>query len=218
MDIKKTVLGASAAVTGVATGIAAKKVADKTFCPICSAKKIVNSFRLTQTADGNYNNGVALTPPMGWSSWNLFRHKISEKLIKEIADAMKDSGLADAGYRYVNIDDCWQASERDSEGKLQCDRLTFPNGIKALADYVNGKGVKLGIYSSNGTHTCEDYPASLRNERIDAETFAEWGIEYFKYDFCHNVAIPSLAPRIIAVSFAKEGVGEPIAYFTSADM
>lgn len=218
MDIKKTVLGASAAVTGVATGLAAKKVADKTFCPICSAKKLINNFRLTQTADGNYNNGVALTPPMGWSSWNLFRHKISEKLIKEIADAMKDSGLVDAGYCYVNIDDCWQASERDADGKLQCDKITFPSGIKALSEYVNERGVKLGIYSSNGTHTCEDYPASLRNERTDAETFAEWGIEYFKYDFCHNVPIPSLAPRIIAVSFAKEGAGEPFAYYTSAEM
>ena len=218
MDIKKTVLGASAAVTGVATGLAVKKVADKTFCPICSAKKLINNFRLTQTADGNYNNGVALTPPMGWSSWNLFRHKISENLIKEIADAMKDSGLVDAGYCYVNIDDCWQASERDADGKLQCDKITFPSGIKALAEYVNERGVKLGIYSSNGTHTCEDYPASLRNERIDAETFAEWGIEYFKYDFCHNVPIPSLAPRVIAVSFAKEGVGEPFAYFTSSEM
>ncbi|MBQ3136546.1 MAG: alpha-galactosidase [Clostridia bacterium] len=218
MDIKKTVIGASAAVTGAAAGIAAKKVADKTFCPICSAKKLINSFRLTQTADNNYNNGVALTPPMGWSSWNLFRHKISEKLIKEIADAMKDSGLVDAGYCYVNIDDCWQASERDSEGKLQCDKITFPNGIKALAEYVNERGIKLGIYSSNGTHTCEDYPASLRNERIDAETFAEWGIEYFKYDFCHNVPISSLAPRVIAVSFAEEGAGEPFAFFTSAEM
>lgn len=218
MDIKKTVLGASAAVTGVATGLAAKKVVDKTFCPICSAKKIINSFRLTQSADNNYNNGVALTPPMGWSSWNLFRHKISEKLIKEIADAMKDSGLVDAGYCYVNIDDCWQASERDADGKLQCDKITFPSGIKSLAEYVNERGVKLGIYSSNGTHTCEDYPASLRNERIDAETVAEWGVEYFKYDFCHNVPIPSIAPRIIAVSFAKEGAGEPFAYFTSAEM
>lgn len=219
MDLIKKVATASAAVTAAtATGIAAKKISDKTFCPVCSAKRLMSNFRLTQSADTLYNNGVALTPPMGWSSWNLFRHKISEKLIKEIADAMKDSGLVDAGYCYVNIDDCWQASERDADGKLQCDKITFPGGIKALVDYVNSKGVKLGIYSSNGTHTCEDYPASLRNERIDAETFASWGIEYFKYDFCHNIPIPSLAPRIIAVSFAEEGVGEPFAYFTSSEM
>jgi alpha-galactosidase len=116
---------------------------------------------------------------------------------------MADSGLAQAGYQYVNIDDCWQANERDAQGRLQCDKVNFPSGIRALTDYVNSRGLKLGIYSSNGTLTCEDYPASLRNERIDAETFAEWGVEYFKYDFCHNVPIPSKAPWIIGVGFAK---------------
>ena len=185
---------------------------NKKFCPICIAKKIVGKTQVSQVAKGSYGNGVAMTPPMGWSSWNLFRNKISEDLIKEIADAMVDSGLAEAGYQYVNIDDCWQASERDENGKLQCDKIHFPSGIKALTEYVNNRGIKLGIYSSNGTHTCEDYPASLRNERIDAETFAEWGIEYFKYDFCHNVAISSIAPWIIGVGFAKEGAGETFAY------
>ncbi len=218
MNVKKTIATVTAAGVTAGAGIAAKKISDKTFCPICTVKKAVSKLKLTQCAERGYNNGVALTPPMGWSSWNLFRHKISENLIKEIADAMQKSGLADAGYTYVNIDDCWQASTRDENGRLQCDKLTFPSGIKALAEYVNERGVKLGIYSSNGTHTCEDYPASLRNERIDAETFASWGIEYFKYDFCHNVPIPSLAPRVIAVSFAEEGTGEPFAYFTSAEM
>ena len=215
--IKKTAVTA-AAVTAAGGAVMAKKISEKTYCPICSVKKAVNKARLTQCAERNYNNGVALTPPMGWSSWNLFRHKISEELIKEIADAMAKSGLADAGYKYVNIDDCWQASSRDAEGKLQCDKIHFPSGIKSLAEYVNERGVKLGIYSSNGTHTCEDYPASLRHERIDAETFAEWGIEYFKYDFCHNKAIPNLAPRIIAVSFAKEGEGAAFARFAAKDM
>lgn len=191
---------------------------NKKFCPICIAKKIIGKAQVTQVSRGAYNNGVAMTPPMGWSSWNLFRHKISEELIKEIADAMKDSGLADAGYRYVNIDDCWQASERDENGRLQCDKLNFPSGIKALSEYVNERGIKLGIYSSNGTYTCEDYPASLRNERIDAETFASWGIEYFKYDFCHNETIPSLAPWIIGVGFAKDGAGGTFAYYTYKDM
>ena len=136
MDIKKTVSTAAAAVsvtaTAAATGVAAKKIKEKTFCPLCMAKKAINSLTLSQRADCCYDNGVALTPPMGWSSWNLFRHKISEELIKQIADAMKDSGLADAGYVYVNIDDCWQASTRDENGKLQWDRITFPSGIKAL--------------------------------------------------------------------------------------
>lgn len=222
MDIKKTVslaaTAASAATAAAVTGAAAKKIKEKTFCPLCSAKKLISALTLSQRAESEYASGVALTPPMGWSSWNLFRHKISEELIKQIADAMKDSGLADAGYVYVNIDDCWQASTRDSEGKLQWDRITFPSGIKALAEYVNERGIKLGIYSSNGTHTCEDYPASLLHERIDAETFAEWGIEYFKYDFCHNVPIPSIAPWVFAVSFAKEGTGEVFARFTSQDV
>ena len=191
---------------------------NKKFCPICIAKKIVGKTKVSQVAKGAYGNGVAMTPPMGWSSWNLFHNKISEDLIKEIADAMVDSGLADAGYQYVNIDDCWQANERDAQGRLQCDKVNFPSGIRALTDYVNSRGVKLGIYSSNGTLTCEDYPASLRHERIDAETFAEWGIEYFKYDFCHNVPIPSKAPWIIGVGFAKEGAGENFVYYNPADM
>ncbi len=216
--IKNTVISTAAALTATGGALMAKKINEKTFCPICSVKKVINKARVTQCAERNYNNGIALTPPMGWSSWNLFRHKISEELIKEIADAMQKSGLADAGYKYVNIDDCWQASSRDADGKLQCDKIHFPSGIKALSEYVNERGIKLGIYSSNGTHTCEDYPASLKNERIDAETFAEWGIEYFKYDFCHNVAIPSLAPRIIAVSFAREGEGVAFARFTAKEM
>lgn len=222
MNTKKTVINAGAVVvaasTAVATGIAAKKISDKTYCPLCTAKKLLGKVRLTQCTERGYNNSVALTPPMGWSSWNLFRNKISENLIKEIADAMKNSGLTEAGYTYVNIDDCWQASTRDAEGKLQCDKVNFPSGIKALSEYVNECGLKLGIYSSNGTLTCEDYPASLRNERIDAETFAEWGIEYFKYDFCHNIAISSEAPKIFKVSFAKEGDGTPFAEFTANDV
>ncbi len=188
---------------------------DKKFCPICEAKKLINKTKISQATSKSYDNGVALTPPMGWSSWNLFRHRISESLIKDIIDAMADSGLKEAGYTYVNIDDCWQASERDENGRLQCDKINFPSGIKALAQYANDKGVKLGIYSSNGTHTCEDYPASLRKERIDAETVASWGVEYFKYDFCHNLPIPSIAPRIIAVSFADEDSREVFARFTT---
>ena len=218
IDVKKAVTAVAASATVASAAVAGKKVKEKTFCPICSMKKLVNKARLTQCTELSYNNGVALTPPMGWSSWNLFRHKINEELIKEIADAMAKSGLADCGYRYVNIDDCWQASTRDADGKLQCDKVNFPSGIKALAEYVNSKGVKLGIYSSNGTYTCEDYPASLLHERIDAETLAEWGIEYFKYDFCHNVPISSLAPRLIAVSVADNDTGKVLARYTSNEM
>lgn len=190
---------------------------DKKFCPICAAKQIISKVQLTQSSTRGYENGAAATPPMGWSSWNLFRHRINEELIKEIIDAMDKSGLREAGYTYVNIDDCWQASQRDEKGRLQWDKVNFPGGIKNLAQYANSRNLKLGIYSSNGTYTCEDYPASLRNERLDAETIASWGIEYFKYDFCHNVPIPSLAPRVIAVSVAKQD-GEVIAKYTSNEM
>lgn len=199
---------AAATVAGVATAGAAAAAAvmkKKNICPICEAKRLLHKLSINEKADNGYDNGVALTPPMGWSSWNLFASKINEDLIKEIADAMKNSGLLDAGYKYVNIDDCWQSSERDENGKLQPDKATFPHGMKALSEYVNSLGLKLGLYSSNGTHTCEDYPASLRHEAVDADTFAEWGIEYFKYDFCHNVPISEKAPAVAFVEFSKPG-------------
>ncbi|MEE1012322.1 MAG: alpha-galactosidase [Acutalibacteraceae bacterium] len=169
------------------------------------AKRTVNSFKLNYQADEPYNNGAAMTPPMGWSSWNLFRNKINENLIYETAKAMKESGLADFGYKYINIDDCWQSSMRDENGRLQADFGSFPSGIKALSEKVNSLGLKLGIYSSNGTLTCEELPASLGNEAIDADTFAEWGIEYFKYDFCHNIPIPSAAPKIEKIIVSPVG-------------
>ena len=186
----------------VATGIAAAigsgvmYLKKKDICPKCEIKKAMAKTQIHYTNDEMYNNGAALTPPMGWSSWNLFRHKIDENVFISMAKAMKESGLLDAGYIYVNIDDCWQSSLRDENGKMQGDLTTFPHGIKWLVDEVNKLGLKLGIYSSNGTLTCEDLPASLYNERIDAETFAEWGVEYFKYDYCHHVLIPTDAPYI----------------------
>ena len=138
------------------------------------AKNAINSVKLTFPTDEKYSNGTALTPPMGWSSWNTFRNRIDEKLILETAEAMKASGLADAGYQYVNLDDCWQSSMRDENGRLQGDFANFPSGIPALVKSINELGLKLGIYSSNGSLTCEDLPASLGNEAIDADTFAEW--------------------------------------------
>lgn len=172
----------------------------KDICPKCELKKLLAKTQFHYTKDEMYNNGAALTPPMGWSSWNIFRHNINEGVILEIAKAVKESGLADAGYEYINLDDCWQSSMRDENGKLQGDFSTFPHGIKWLVDQINGLGLKVGIYSSNGTLTCEDLPASLYNEQIDAETFAEWGIEYFKYDYCHHVLIPTDAPYIDSIS------------------
>ena len=164
-----------------------------------------NKFSLTFPVNEVYNNSAALTPPMGWSSWNTFRNKINEDIIYETGKALKNSGLADCGYIYLNIDDCWQSSMRDEKGKLQSDFVTFPSGIKSLCEKINNLGLKLGIYSSNGTLTCEDLPASLGYESIDADTFAEWGVEYFKYDFCHNIPIPSKAPKIEKITVSKKG-------------
>ena len=198
----------SAALLAAGAAAAAKLLKEKDFDnidPASFAKRAVNSVKLTYQADSRYENGVALTPPMGWSSWNHFRNRINEDLIYETAKAMKESGLVDCGYKYVNIDDCWQSSMRDENGRLQSDFNSFPNGIKSLVERVNELGVKLGIYSSNGTLTCEDLPASLGYEATDADTFAEWGIEYFKYDFCHNIPIPSLAPKIEKIIVSKTG-------------
>lgn len=179
-------------------------------CPVCTAKKLMASTQIHLNGADRFYNGTALTPPMGWASWNLFRNHINENLIEEIAEAMKKSGLADCGYTYVNIDDCWMSSTRDENGRLRGDLATFPNGIKALAEKVNALGLKLGIYTSNGTLTCEDLPSSLYHERTDAETFAEWGIGYFKYDFCHNIPIPTNAPEISTVTLTKPGCSDGI--------
>ncbi len=126
-------------------------------------------------------NGLAKTPPMGWNSWNLFEGKIDDQTVRTMADAMVSSGMRDAGYVYVNIDDTWEGV-RDAQGNLQSNHK-FPD-MKALADYVHSKGLKLGIYSSPGPRTCAGYPASYGHEEQDARTFAAWGIDYLKYDWC----------------------------------
>ncbi|XP_065018720.1 alpha-galactosidase 1-like isoform X1 [Musa acuminata AAA Group] len=132
-------------------------------------------------------NGLGMTPPMGWNTWNHFYCDINETIIRESADSLVSTGLAKLGYRYVNIDDCWAEHDRDSTGYMVPKRLTFPSGIKALADYVHGKGLKLGIYSDAGHQTCsQTMPGSLGHEQKDAETFASWGIDYLKYDNCNN--------------------------------
>ena len=167
-------------------------------CPICAIKKITIPRKITMNISEteNYNNGVAQTPPMGWSSWNTFRNHIDQDMIMEVAEAMVNSGLADAGYKYVNLDDCWQSSMRDSDGKLQGDLRTFSRGIPQLIKDINQLGLKVGLYSSNGTLTCEDMPASLGNEELDAKTLASWGCEFFKYDFCHSHPISGDCPAI----------------------
>ncbi|ONK77145.1 uncharacterized protein A4U43_C02F3560 [Asparagus officinalis] len=135
------------------------------------------------------NNGLARTPQMGWNSWNFFACNINEKVIKETADALISTGLADLGYIYVNIDDCWHSLLRNLKGELKPDPKTFPSGIKAVADYIHSKGLKLGIYSDAGIFTCQVRPGSLYHENDDAELFASWGVDYLKYDNCFNLGI-----------------------------
>ena len=131
------------------------------------------------------NKFLGLTPPMGWNSWNTFTWEINDKLIREAADAMA-SELKDAGYEYIVIDDCWSEKQRDSNGKLVPDHWKFPEGIKPVADYVHSKGLKFGMYSCAGTHTCGGHPGSFEHEFDDAETFAEWGVDYLRYDYCYK--------------------------------
>src|SRR5665213_62871 len=129
---------------------------------------------------------LALTPPMGWNSWNKFAcDGVNEQVIRKTADAMVSSGMKDAGYEYVVIDDCWQI-DRDSSGNIMPDPKKFPSGIKALADYVHSKGLKFGIYTCAGTLTCAGRPGSLGHEYQDAISYARWGVDYLKEDWCNT--------------------------------
>ncbi len=129
-------------------------------------------------------NGLALTPPMGWSSWYPFVDTINEKKIMETADAIVSNGLREAGYTIVQLDDGWMAKVRDENGRQFADKVRFPRGMKFIADYLHARGLKLGIYSSAGATTCAGYPGSYDHEKLDAKTYAEWGIDYLKYDAC----------------------------------
>jgi alpha-galactosidase len=131
------------------------------------------------------DNGLAKTPPMGWNSWNKFGCDVSEQLIRGMADALVSTGLRDAGYEYLVIDDCWQVS-RDDDGNIVPDPHHFQAGIKALADYVHSKGLKFGIYSDAGTGTCQNRPGSRGYEFQDARQYAAWGVDYLKYDWCNH--------------------------------
>lgn len=136
-------------------------------------------------------DGLAATPQMGWNSWNTFACDINEQLIRDTADAMVKSGLKDAGYEYVNIDDCWHG-KRDETGAIHPDKERFPSGMKALADYVHSKGLKIGIYSDAGATTCGGRPGSRGHEYQDARTYAAWGIDYIKYDWCDTKGLSAV--------------------------
>ena len=139
-------------------------------------------------------NLLSQTPPMGWMTWNYFGENINEVLLREIADSMVTSGMVKAGYHYLMIDDGWQGG-RDNKNNIIPDAIKFPSGIKALADYVHAKGIKLGIYSDAAQLTCAGYTASLGFEEQDAKTFADWGVDYLKYDYC-NAPPDSVSAKI----------------------
>jgi len=153
---------------------------------------------------------LAQTPPMGWNSWNKFACDVSEKLIKETADAMVSSGMQAAGFKFVNIDDCWQVS-RDAHGTIVADAERFPSGIKSLAEYVHNKGLKLGIYTDAGRMTCQKRPGSYEHEVQDIKTYAEWGVDYVKIDWCYA---EGLDPEIQYPKFrdAIAQAGRPIVF------
>jgi alpha-galactosidase len=154
---------------------------------------------------------LAQTSPMGWNSWNTFGVDINERLLFETIDSFVNAGLRDAGYTYVVIDDLWSADERIND-RLTWNTAKFPNGIRVLSDYAHNQGLKLGIYSCAGTHTCGNQPGSYGYEEIDAQTFAEWGVDFLKYDFCHvppGVNGPMLYRRM---GQALRATGRPIVF------
>jgi len=158
------------------------------------------------------DNGLARMPPMGWNSWNKFASRVDDSVIRETADAMVSSGMKEAGYLYINIDDTWEG-ERDAKGNIQSNKK-FPD-MKSLADYVHARGLKLGIYSSPGPNTCAGYEGSYGHEEQDARTFAAWGIDYLKYDWCGARTLYSdeeMQALYQKMGDALRATGRPIVY------
>jgi alpha-galactosidase len=193
------VVGALGAVLLCTTGLAAPALAAPAAAPVTPA--------------------LALTPPMGFNNWNSThcRAEFNESMVEGIADLFVEKGLKDAGYQYVNLDDCWALPSRDTDGKLVPDPARFPNGIKAVADYVHSKGLKLGIYTSAGTKTCNSagFPGALGHEYSDAQQFADWGVDYLKYDNCNNQGVDAKLRYTTmrdALQAAARTTGRPIVY------
>ncbi|XP_030621324.1 alpha-galactosidase A [Chanos chanos] len=168
------------------------------------------------------DNGLALTPTMGWLHWERFmcnidcdmdpQNCIREELFMQMADLMVEEKWKDAGYEFVCIDDCWSSHQRDAQGRLQADPKRFPSGIKKLADYIHSKGLKLGIYADVGTKTCAGYPGSLGHYKTDAKTFAEWGVDLLKFDGCYMPDWTLLAEGYVNMSKALNETGRKIVY------
>lgn len=155
---------------------------------------------------------LAMTPPMGWNSWNTFQTNISDELVRGIADVMVSSGMKDAGYTYIVLDDGWMTHERDPKtGDLVPDPKKFPNGMRALIDYVHSKGLKFGLYNCAGTQTCAGYPGTRGYEYQDARFYASLGIDYLKYDWCYTDGI-NAKEAYTTMSKALKVAGRPIVF------
>lgn len=165
---------------------------------------------IVQTGWSQKFEELAQTPPMGWNSWNKFGCNVSEKLIREMADGIVSSGMKEAGYEYVVIDDCWQVG-RDSSGNILPDPVRFPGGMKALADYIHSLGLKFGIYSCAGSMTCQSRPGSRGYQFQDARTYAKWGVDYLKYDWCYDEGQNARA-AYKTMSDALKECGRPIVF------
>jgi alpha-galactosidase len=158
------------------------------------------------------DNGLAKTPPMGWNSWNKFGCKgLNEKVVRETADTMVSSGMKDAGYQFVILDDCWQTG-RDASGNIVADAERFPSGIKALADYVHSKGLKFGIYTDAGTMTCAKRLGSIGHEYQDAKQYATWGVDYLKEDWCNTLPGQNSESSYTLMRNALAESGRPIVF------
>lgn len=188
------------------------------FLVVCGVLLVASPLSAQQNS--SISKSLALTPPMGWNSWNKFACNVSEDMIRQMADAMVKSGMKDAGYQYIVIDDCWQVS-RDEHENIVADPQRFPSGIKALADYVHSLGLKFGIYSDAGSKTCQSRPGGLGHEYQDALQYAAWGVDYLKYDWCFattqdakssyaNIrAALDAAGRPIVLSICEWGTAKP---------
>ena len=186
----------------------------------CAFFVALAALALVSTPLWGQDSGVAMTPPMGWNSWNHFHRNVTDAIIRQQADAMVKSGMRDAGYIYINIDDTWEGG-RDAQGNILTNSK-FPD-MKALADYVHSKGLKLGIYSSPGAKTCAGFEGSLGHEEQDAKTYAAWGIDYLKYDLCglrvqmKAAGSPEAAHKVMIDAYTKmrdalRSTGRPIVY------
>src|ERR1700689_297650 len=187
---------------------------------IASASVLLLCACLGAQENNRISKDLALTPPMGWNSWNKFACSVSEDMIRSMADAMVKSGMKDAGYQYVNVDDCWQVS-RDPSGNIVPDTQHFPHGMKAVGDYIHSLGLKFGVYSDAGSKTCAGRPGGVGHEYQDAIQYAAWGVDYLKYDWCSTTTQDAKASyaniraaldasgRAIVLSICEWGTAKP---------